>query len=194
MVDFKRFKTMITKEDIENYIKFSEIGQRLVERANEMFEYIKSQGNPYNFLLFDDNSKAFRIRDIYGDGKIDILYEDTKDGDNHILTFNVSWFLDDEVFKSWFKQWKEENDRYKEKEKERLRVMKEIDEYNQYIELKEKFEENGVNGFKPFDLVLYKPKNEEGIVKSITENGVFVLFRIQSTAALCKPEDLEKLC
>lgn len=184
---------MITKEDIENYIKFSEIGQRLVERANEMFEYIKSQGNPYNLLLFDDNSKAYRIKGIYDDGKIDILYEDTKEGDDHILTFNVSWFLDDEVFKSWFKQWKEENDRYKEKEKERLRVMKEIDEYNQYIELKEKFEESGVDGFKPFDLVLYKPKNEEGLVKSITENGVFVLFRIQSTAALCKPEDLEKL-
>lgn len=184
---------MITKEDIENYSKFFEIGQRLVERANEMFEYIKSQGNPHNLLLFGNNSKAYQIRYIYEDGKIDILYEDTKEGDNHILTFNVSWFLDDVVFKDWLKQWKEENDKKKEKEKERLRVMKEIDEYNQYIELKEKFEENGVNGFKPFDLVLYKPKNEEGLVKSITENGVFVLFRIQSTAALCKPEDLEKL-
>lgn len=184
---------MITKEDIENYSKFFEIGQRLVKRANEMFEYIKSQGNPYNLLLFGDNSKAYQIRDIYEDGKIDILYEDTKEGDNHIITFRVSWFLDNEVFKDWLKQWKEENDKKKEKEKERLRVMKEIDEYNQYIELKERFEESGVNGFKPFDLVLYKPKNEEGIVKSITEIGVFVLFQIQSTAALCKFEDLEKL-
>lgn len=184
---------MITKEDIENYSKFFEIGQRLVERANEMFEYIKSQGNPYNLLHFDDNSTAYQIKGIYEDEKIDILYADTGEGDNSIITFNVSWFLDDEVFKSGFKQWKEENDRYKEKEEERLRVMREIDEYNQYIELKEKFEESGVNGFKPFDLVLYKPRNEEGLVKSITENGVFVLFRIQSTAALCKPEDLEKL-
>lgn len=184
---------MITKEDIENYSKFCEIGQRLVERANEMFGYIISQRNPYNLLLFGDNSKAYRIRDIYDDGKVDILYEDTKEGDDHILTFNVSWFLDDEVFKDWLKQWKEENDKKKEKEQERLRVMNEIAEYNQYIELKEKFEESGVNGFKPFDLVLYKPRNEEGLVKSITENGVFVLFQIQSTAALCKPEDLEKL-
>ena len=184
---------MITKEDIENYIKFFEIGQRLVERANEMFEYIKSQGNPYNLLLFGDNSTAYQIKGIYDDGKIDILYEDTEDGDNHILTFNVSWFLDDEVFKSGFKQWKEEIDQYKEKEEKRLKAMREINEYNQYKELKERFEENGVNGFKPFDLVLYKPKNEEGLVKDITENGVFVLFRIQSTAALCKPEDLEKL-
>jgi hypothetical protein len=184
---------MITKQDIENYSKFFEIGQRLVERANEMFEYIKSQGNSYDLLFFGNNSKAYQIKGIYDDGKIDILYEDTGGGDNSIITFNVSWFLDDEVFKDWFKQWKEENDKKKEKEKERLRVTKEIEEYNQYIELKEKFEENGVNGFKPFDVVLYKPKNEEGIVKSITENGVFVLFRIQSTAALCKPEDLEKL-
>ena len=184
---------MITKEDIENYIKFFEIGQRLVERANEMFEYIKSQGNPHDLLLFGNNSKVYRIKSIYEDG-IDILYEDTKEGDDHVLTFKVSWFLDDEVFKDWLKQWKEENDKKKEKEKERLRVMKEIDEYNQYIELKEKFEESGVNGFKPFDLVLYKPRNEIGIVKSITGCGVFVLFQIQSTAALCKPEDLEKLC
>ena len=184
---------MITKEDIENYSKFFEIGQRLVERANEMFEYIKSQGNPHDLLLFGDSSTAYQIKGIYEDGNIDILYEDLGKEDNHILTFKVSWFLDNEIFKDWLKQWKEENDKRKEKEKERLRVMKEIDEYNQYIELKEKFEENGVNGFKPFDLVLYKPKNEVGLVKSITENGVFVLFRIQSTAALCKPEDLEKL-
>jgi hypothetical protein len=46
---------------------------------------------------------------------------------------------------------------------------------------------------KPFDMVLYKPKNQEGIVKSVTDSGVFVLFQIQSTAALCKFEDLEKI-
>ena len=45
--------------------------------------------------------------------------------------------------------------------------------------------------FKPFDVVIYKPTGERGLVKSVTENGVFVLFRIQSTANLCKPEDLE---
>jgi hypothetical protein len=45
--------------------------------------------------------------------------------------------------------------------------------------------------FKPFDVVLYKPTNEEGIVKRVTKDGVFVLFRIQSTAQLCKFEDLE---
>ena len=46
---------------------------------------------------------------------------------------------------------------------------------------------------QPFDLVLYKPTNEEGLVRRVTENGVFVLFRIQSTAQLCKFEDIEKL-
>lgn len=46
---------------------------------------------------------------------------------------------------------------------------------------------------KPFDMVLYKPKNQEGIVKSVTDHGVFVLFQIQSTAALCRFEDLEKI-
>jgi len=45
--------------------------------------------------------------------------------------------------------------------------------------------------FKPFDVVIYKPTGERGLVKRVTENGVFVLFRIQSTANLCKFEDLE---
>lgn len=45
--------------------------------------------------------------------------------------------------------------------------------------------------FYPFDIVIYKPTGERGLVKSVTENGVFVLFRIQSTANLCKFEDLE---
>ena len=43
----------------------------------------------------------------------------------------------------------------------------------------------------PFTIVVYKPTNERGIVKSVSEKGVFVLFRIQSTAQLCKFEDLE---
>ena len=46
---------------------------------------------------------------------------------------------------------------------------------------------------KPFDIVLYKPENQEGIVKRVTDHGVFVLFRIQSTSELCKFEDLEKI-
>lgn len=45
--------------------------------------------------------------------------------------------------------------------------------------------------FEPFDIVIYKPTGERGLVKKVTENGVFVLFRIQSTAQLCKFEDLE---
>jgi hypothetical protein len=45
--------------------------------------------------------------------------------------------------------------------------------------------------FEPFDVVVYKPTGERGLVKSVTDFGVFVLFRIQSTAQLCKPEDLE---
>lgn len=47
------------------------------------------------------------------------------------------------------------------------------------------------NGFEPFDIVIYKPTGERGLVKRVTDSGVFVLFRIQSTAQLCKPEDLE---
>ena len=47
--------------------------------------------------------------------------------------------------------------------------------------------------YSPFDIVLYKPKNEEGIVKRVTRDGVFVLFRIQSTPAFCKFEDIEKV-
>jgi hypothetical protein len=49
------------------------------------------------------------------------------------------------------------------------------------------------NEFEPFDVVIYKPTGERGLVKRVTEDGgVFVLFRIQSTAQLCNPEDLEK--
>lgn len=46
--------------------------------------------------------------------------------------------------------------------------------------------------FEPWDVVIYKPTGERGLVKRVTDSGVFVLFRIQSTAQLCKPEDLEK--
>ena len=45
--------------------------------------------------------------------------------------------------------------------------------------------------YKPFDVVIYKPTGERGLVKNVSESGVFVLFRIQSTAQLCKFEDLE---
>jgi len=45
--------------------------------------------------------------------------------------------------------------------------------------------------YKPFDVVIYKPTGERGLVKSTNDIGAFVLFRIQSTAALCKYEDLE---
>jgi hypothetical protein len=44
---------------------------------------------------------------------------------------------------------------------------------------------------EPFDVVIYKPTGEQCLVKSISENGVFCLFRIQSTAQLCKFEDLK---
>lgn len=57
----------------------------------------------------------------------------------------------------------------------------------------ERNKENVRQELQPFDLVLYKPTNEEGLVRRVTENGVFVLFRIQSTAQLCKFEDIEKL-
>lgn len=47
------------------------------------------------------------------------------------------------------------------------------------------------NKFEPFDVVIYKPTGERGLVKRTTPSGVFVLFGIQSTANLCKYEDLE---
>lgn len=45
--------------------------------------------------------------------------------------------------------------------------------------------------YQPFDVVVYKPSGERGLVKSTNDIGAFVLFRIQSTAALCKYEDIE---
>lgn len=45
--------------------------------------------------------------------------------------------------------------------------------------------------YQPFDVVIYKPTGERGLVKSTNNIGAFILFRIQSTAALCKYEDLE---
>jgi hypothetical protein len=51
---------------------------------------------------------------------------------------------------------------------------------------------------QPFDVVIYKEKfagdrvyNKDVLVKRVTENGVFCLDKIQSTAALYKFEDLE---
>lgn len=48
------------------------------------------------------------------------------------------------------------------------------------------------DNYQPFDVVIYKPTGECGLVKSATEHGVFVVFRIQSTAALCQYKDIEK--
>ena len=45
--------------------------------------------------------------------------------------------------------------------------------------------------YKPFDVIIYKPTGECGLVKSTNDIGAFVLFRIQSTAALCKYEDIK---
>lgn len=45
--------------------------------------------------------------------------------------------------------------------------------------------------YKPFDLVKYKPTGEVGLVKSTNSTGAFCLFRIQSTAQLCRYEDIE---
>lgn len=45
--------------------------------------------------------------------------------------------------------------------------------------------------YKPFDVIIYKPTGELGLVKSTNDIGAFVLFRIQSTAALCKYEDIK---
>ena len=45
--------------------------------------------------------------------------------------------------------------------------------------------------YKPFDVIIYKPTGERGLVKSTNDIGAFVLFRIQSTAALCKYEDIK---
>lgn len=47
------------------------------------------------------------------------------------------------------------------------------------------------NKFKPFDLVIYKPTGERGLVKSCNGDNTFVLFKIQSTAQCCKTSDLE---
>ena len=45
--------------------------------------------------------------------------------------------------------------------------------------------------YEPFDVVIYKPTGERGLVKSCNDSGVFVLFSIQSTAHHCKYEDIE---
>ncbi len=45
----------------------------------------------------------------------------------------------------------------------------------------------------PFDVVIYTPTGEQGLVKSTNETGAFVVFNIQSTACHCKTEDLAKL-
>lgn len=63
-------------------------------------------------------------------------------------------------------------------------IMIEFDNANDEIAME-------MDKYEPFDVVIYKPTGERGLVKRVTEDGVFVLFRIQSTAQLCKFEDIE---
>ena len=46
---------------------------------------------------------------------------------------------------------------------------------------------------EPWDVVLYTPTNEDALVKRVTDSGVFLVFRIQSTAQLCKFEDIQQV-
>lgn len=46
---------------------------------------------------------------------------------------------------------------------------------------------------EPWDVVLYTPTNEDALVKRVTDSGVFLVFRIQSTAQLCRFEDIEMM-
>lgn len=46
---------------------------------------------------------------------------------------------------------------------------------------------------EPWDVVLYTPTNEDALVKRVTDSGVFLVFRIQSTAQLCRFEDIQRV-
>lgn len=46
---------------------------------------------------------------------------------------------------------------------------------------------------EPWDVVLYTPTNEDALVKRVTDSGVFLVFRIQFTAQLCKFEDIQQV-
>ena len=46
---------------------------------------------------------------------------------------------------------------------------------------------------EPWDVVLYTPTNEDALVKCVTDSGVFLVFRIQSTAQLCRFEDIKMM-
>lgn len=46
---------------------------------------------------------------------------------------------------------------------------------------------------EPWDVVLYTPTNEDALVKRVTDCGVFLVFRIQSTAQLCRFEDIQMM-
>lgn len=91
--------------------------------------------------------------------------------------------------------------RYNELEKwqkSRLKHFAVTKEWKLYWSYKETFlymnmkkREEMKTDYKPFDIVIYKPTGERGFVKSTNEIGAFVLFRIQSTASLCKYEDIE---
>ena len=59
------------------------------------------------------------------------------------------------------------------------------------VQILKKMDKEVFKDYKPFDVIIYKPTGERGLVKSTNDIGAFVLFRIQSTAALCKYEDIE---
>ena len=46
---------------------------------------------------------------------------------------------------------------------------------------------------EPWDVVLYTPTNEDALVKRVTDSGVFLVFHIQSTAQLCRFEDIQMM-
>jgi hypothetical protein len=52
---------------------------------------------------------------------------------------------------------------------------------------------NEAKQLEPFDVVLYKPTNQQALVKRVASNGVFCLTRIQATSQLCRFEDIEKI-
>lgn len=47
--------------------------------------------------------------------------------------------------------------------------------------------------FEPWDVVLCTPTNEDALVKRVTDSDIFLVFRIQSTAQLCRFEDIQKV-
>ena len=46
---------------------------------------------------------------------------------------------------------------------------------------------------EPWDVVLYTHTNEDALVKCVTDCGVLLLLRIQSTAQLCRFEVIQMM-